>query len=365
MKVECLQSKIAKAVGQVERATGKNLALPILNTILIIASQKTLKLRATNLSLGIEIDLPAKVEKEGVVAVPGSILGSALNSFPKEDKINLELVGQNLLVKTKNNEILIKSFPPEDFPTIPIVSGKSWEIPSESLIEGLKSVYYSGATSDIKPEIASVYIYPQEDKLIFVATDSFRLAEKKIFIKKAANIMPIIIPLKNAIEIIKLLADVSENIKINFTKNQISLSYPGFYLTSRIIDGIFPDYTQIIPKEFKTEAIVLKQDLIDALKLANIFSDKFNQINLLIKPKEKIFEISSKNADIGENKTKIAATLSGDDITLSFNQRYLLDCFQSIPEDSIVLRFNESNKPAVVSGGGNNSFLYLIMPMNR
>ena len=118
-------------------------------------------------------------------------------------------------------------------------------------------------------------------------------------------------------------------------------------------------------RSYKTEAIVLKQDLIDALKLSNVFSDKFNQINLIIKPKEKIFELSSKNADVGENKTKIATTVSGEDITLSFNQKYLVDCFQSIPEDSIVLRFNESNKPAVVSGGGNNSFLYLIMPMNR
>ncbi|HXK35330.1 MAG TPA: DNA polymerase III subunit beta [Candidatus Paceibacterota bacterium] len=365
MKIECLFSKISKAVNQVERGVGKNLTLPILNSILIITSGKVVKLRSTNLSLGVEIEVPAKIETEGVVAVPGNILTNTLNSFRGEDKVFLELVGQNLLVRTKNNEILIKSFPHDDFPTIPIVSGKSWEIPSEKFIDGLRSVFYSGAISDIKPEISSVYIYPSDDRIIFVATDSFRLAEKKIIIKKSIDLPSIIIPLKNITEIIKLLSDNKEILKITSSKNQISFSSPGFYLTSRIIDGVFPDYTQIIPKEFKTEAIVLKQDLLDALKLANVFSDKFNQIKLNLKPKEKVFEISSQNNDIGENKTKITTTTTGEDITLNFNQKYLIDCFQSIPEDSIILRFNEANKPVIISGGGNNSFLYLIMPMNR
>ena len=205
----------------------------------------------------------------------------------------------NLLIKTKKNKIKLKGQPHEDFPTIPMVSGNSFEIESKKLIEGIKSVYYSSSVSDIKPEISSVFIYTKEDNLVFVATDSFRLAEKKIKIKNIEEITGILIPFKNIPEILRIFGDVGGNVKVCFNKNQISFSSDGIYLTSRVIDGIFPDYRQIIPKEFKTEVVVLKQDLLNALKLSNIFSDKFNQINLIINPKEKIFELSSSNNDSG------------------------------------------------------------------
>jgi DNA polymerase-3 subunit beta len=132
-----------------------------------------------------------------------------------------------------------------------------------------------------------------------------------------------------------------------------------------VIDGVFPDYRQIIPKEAKTEAVVLKQDLFNALKLSNIFSDKFNQVNLTIKPKEKIFELSSTNNDIGENKTYLEAALSGGNTELSFNYKYFFDLFQSINADSISIKLNQTSKPLVVSGVSDHSFIYLIMPMNR
>ena len=139
----------------------------------------------------------------------------------------------------------------------------------------------------------------------------------------------------------------------------------GIYLTSRVIDGSFPDYKQIVPKEFKTEVVVLKQDLLNALKLSNIFSDKFNQVNLLINPAKKIFELSSSNNDIGENKTYLDATLSGEEVQLGFNYKYFFDCFQSINSDSVSIRTNGAQKPIIVSGVSDNSFIYLIMPMNR
>ena len=158
---------------------------------------------------------------------------------------------------------------------------------------------------------------------------------------------------------------IQGEIKILFNKNQISFSSNNVYLTSRVIDGIFPDYAQIIPKEFKTECVVLKQDLLNALKLSNIFSDKFNQVNLKIKPKEKVFELSSQNNEIGENKTYLDAAVSGEEVEVSFNYKYFIDCLQSINSDSVSIKFNQSVKPMVISGVSDNSFLYLIMPMNR
>ena len=365
MKLECEIDKIKNGILQVERITGKNLTLPVLSSILFIAKNKSLKLRATNLSLGVEIEIPAKIEKEGIIAVSGSTLAGIFSNIFQNENIYIEGESGNLLIKTKKSEIKVKGQVYDDFPTIPIVDGKIFEIESKKLVDGIKSVYYSSSVSDIKPEISSVYIYSKEDSLIFVSTDSFRLAEKKIKIKGIEEISGILIPYKNISEILRIFGDVQDTVKVCFNKNQISFYSDNIYLTSRIIDGVFPDYCQIIPKEFKVEAIVLKQDLLNALKISNLFSDKFNQINLKILQKEKIFELSSANNDIGENRTYLDAVISGEDAVLGFNYKYFLDCLQSINTDSIIIKLNQSSKPMVISGNSDNSFTYLIMPMNR
>jgi DNA polymerase-3 subunit beta len=365
MKIECSVEKIKNAISLAERITGKNLTLPVLSSILLNASGKSLKLRSTNLSLGIEIEIPAKIEEEGILAISGAVLGAVFSNISPSENVHLENKEGNLLVKTKKSQIRLKSQPHEDFPTIPVVSGNVFEIESKKIIEGIKSVYYSSSVSDIKPEISSVYIYTNGDSLVFVSTDSFRLAEKKIKIKGVEEIQGIIIPYKNITEILKVFGDFSGMIKVCFNKNQISFSGENIYLTSRIIDGIFPDYRQIIPKNTLTDVVVLKQDLLNALKLSNIFSDKFNQVNLNIISKEKIFELSSSNNDVGENKTQLDAVINGEDIELGFNYKYFLDCFQSVNTDSVSIKFSGSGSPIVISPVSDTSFTYLIMPMNK
>ena len=365
MKLECSIEKIKNAISQVERTTGKNLTLPILSSVLLIASGKSLKLRSTNLSLGVEIEIPVKIEKEGTLAISGSVLNSIFSNVSQNENVLLEEKDANLLIKTKKTQIKLKSQPHEDFPTIPTVTGTSFEIESKKLIEGIKSVYYSSSVSDIKPEISSVFMYTNNDNLVFVSTDSFRLAEKKIKTKGVPEILGILIPFKNVAEILKIFGEIQGMIKVCFNKNQISFSSENIYLTSRIIDGIFPDYRQIIPKNFTTETVVLKQDLLNALKLSNVFSDKFNQVGLKILPKEKVFELSSSNNDIGENKTYLDAIINGENIELSFNYKYFLDCFVSIMTDSVSLKLSGNSKPIVINPVSDPSFTYLIMPMNK
>src|SRR3989344_1073451 len=270
MKLECSIEKIKNAILKVDKVTGKNLTLPALDSVLLICSGKSLKLRATNLSLGVEIEIPAKISKDGTVLVKGEVLSNIFGNLYQESQVSLESINNNLSLKTNNNNILIKCQPFDDFPTIPSVSGNSLKIPAKKFIDGIRSVYYSSAISDIKPEISSVYIYPEDDNLIFVATDSFRLAEKKIKTKQTHDFDGILIPFKNISEIIKLFGDVDEDLSVSLTKNLISISGGNIYLTSRIIDGNFPDYKQIIPKNHTTEATVLKQDLLNSLKIANI-----------------------------------------------------------------------------------------------
>lgn len=365
MKIECSIDKIKKALSSVDRVTGKNLTLPVLSSILWVAENNNLKLRATNLNLGVEISIPAKIEKEGIIAVKGDILSSLFSNIQDDHSVKFELIENNLSIKTKRNSILLKSIPSDDFPTIPIIKGEEIIIPNNKFIDGIKSVYYSSAISEIKPEIGSVYIYPEDDMLVFVATDSFRLAEKKVRIKQKLSFNGILIPFKNIIEIIKILDGINDDLKITIQKNQISFSLNNIYLTSRIIDGSFPDYKQIIPKIPTTKIIVLKQDLLSSLRVSNIFSDKFNQITLNINPKKKIFEIESRNSDIGENKSLVEGALSGEDVSANFNYKYVLDCFQSIDNDSLSLELSGNNKAMIIKGIGDPSFLYLVMPMNR
>jgi len=163
----------------------------------------------------------------------------------------------------------------------------------------------------------------------------------------------------------RIFDDVDDDIKIYLIKNQIAFEYDNIYLTSRVIDGNFPDYQQLIPKEFTTEITLLKDDFMNSLKVSNLFSDKFNKITLSIKTEKKVFEIVSKNKDVGENITKVDCVLSGDDVEISFNQKYIMDCFQSINSDSLVLRFNGLNKPLVIKSTPDTGFTYLVMPMNK
>lgn len=365
MKIECEIEKIKNAILLTEKITGKNLTLPVLSAILIEAKNKKVKFKAMNLNLGIEIEIPAKVEQEGTLAINGSSLASVFSNINQKEHVYLEEQEGNLLIKTKKNKIKLKGVAFDDFPSIPVVSGENFTIEAKKIIEGIKSVYYSASVSDIKPEISSVYIYSNEDNLVFVATDSFRLAEKKIKTKKNINLPGLLIPFKNINEILRVFGESKGEVDVCFNKNQVSFSEDGVYLTSRVIDGVYPDYRQIIPKESKTEITSLKQDLLNALKISNIFSDKFNQLSLNVDMEKKIFELASSNNDIGENNTYIDSVLKGEDVSLFFNYKYLLDCFPSLSTDSVLIKINGNSKPIIISSLNDNTFTYLIMPMNK
>ena len=365
MKIECSIDKIKNALTTVSRLTGKNLTLPVLSSVLWSVENNNLILRATNLNIGIEIKIKTKTEESGVFAVKNEILFNFFQNIPNEQNVVFENNGDSLKIKTKTNSTIIKTTPHEDFPTIPKVVGDSFLINSQRFIDGLKSVYYSSSISEIKPEIGSVYIYPQDDTLVYVATDTFRLAEKRIKIKQNLVFDGVLIPYKNITEIIKVFDSLDGDLKITLQKNQISIESDGIYLTSRVVDGVFPDYKQIIPKESKTEIVVLKQDLIQALKISNVFSDKFNQISFCVKTKENVFKIDSKNIDTGENSSYITSTIKGEDVDVFFNYKYVIDCFQSTTADSLILKLDGPNKPMIIKQVGDQSFLYLVMPMNK
>ncbi len=365
MHLTCNRELLQKYVAYADKITGKSLSLPILSSILLSTNNKSLIIRATNLEVGVEFQIPIEIKTEGSVALPGALLSNILSTINDEEIVTISSVGGVCKITTKTKNLTIKGFIPDDFPTIPIIKeGESFSIQIDKFIKGVKSVIVSAAISDIKPEIASVYIAQNQDYLVFTATDSFRLAEKKI--KHINNLsQSIIIPIKNIIEIIRIFEGSNEEVVFMVNKNQISCVGKSIYITSRVINGVYPDYEQIIPKTHTTEVVILKQDLINTIKLSNLFSDKFNKITFTINPEQKICTISTKNTEIGEIESYVTTTISGEPVEISLNGKHVFDCLNSIEKDSIILEFNGPNKPVVIRGLGDQSFTYLTMPLTR
>ena len=364
MKVECVKLNLKDALLIAERFTGKQLSLPVLRYVLFIATEKLLKIRATNLDIGIEIEIPAQVEKEGVIAIPADTLGSFLSNLTHEKNVNIEQVGEHLTLAGASYSTLIKGYGYEDFPTLPFVNkGTLIEIDIQTLLGAFRATEYATATTDVKPEFSSIYCYTDEQSLVFVASNSSRLAEKKIPLKKILEPISILIPGKNVVEIIRALENMTGMVQIYATKNQLSFHTEHMHITTRLVDGVFPDYRQLIPKQFSTEAIILKQEIIDRLKLTTVFSGKLQQVRLKIYPSEKLIEIESRSDEIGETTQQIDATLKGDDVEMLLNQRFLSDVFNHINTDSVSLLSNGSNKPLIIRGIGDHTFTYLVMPL--
>ncbi len=197
MIATCLLEKLSNAVGKIEKLATKQAGLPILAGILIVVKEGVIVLRATNLHVGAEITIAAQTKEDGIVVIDAQVLQRTLSSLGKEKKVSLALKDGNIVLETEKTNLLIKAYAPDDFPTLPRdIQGVKFVIPVEKFLNGVESVYYSASRSDIKPEISSVYIYEEGGDIIFVATDSFRLAEKKIQIKDIPEFDGVLIPVK-------------------------------------------------------------------------------------------------------------------------------------------------------------------------
>lgn len=366
MKIEIIKEKFLDAITQVERVAGKHVSLPILSYVVLEAKEGGVIIKATNLDVGVEISVAAKILENGVVAVSGSLMKAFLSNTGQDKTITLETNDNVCKITSGQSEATFNTMSADDFPVIPkVTDGKSFVINSKEIVLGLKSVVWSSAVSTIKPELSSVYIYEENGELVFVATDSFRLAERKIKAKNVKGFDPILIPFKNSLEIVRTFENFNGDLEIVISKNQLSITTENIHLSSRVVDGNFPDYRQIMPKEFGTKATILKSDLINALKLSSLFSNSFNQLSISFDPSNKSIILSTKNSDVGESKQIIKGVVEGDEITMSFNHRYVLDCLSVMESESVILKIAGQGKPMIMMPSNNISFNYLVMSMNR
>ena len=367
MKATCNGEKLKNAIALADRMTGKASTLPALHSLLIVAEKNKLTITATNLSIGVALQIPAVIEEEGKVLVKGDVLVSVCSNLSGDGDVMLALENDNMTLATKRTKTIVKSMLTDEFPQLPAVEGDTFTIPAGILREGIRSVYFSAAITDIKPEIASIFLYSDADTIVFVATDSFRLAEKKIACKGLPEISKILIPFKNIADMLRVLDSFDEGhiIEISYNRNQIALRSQALFLTSRLIDGGFPPYQMILPKEEKTKVVILKQELLQTLRLSTIFADKFFQVQFSVDPVSGSVVVDSKNSDVGSAISTMDAAIQGEPIDVSFNLKYFLDVFQAIQGDSVVLSFTAPNKAFTIKSVQDPSFLYLMMPTNR
>lgn len=365
MNISTTKEQLLRAVSLAERITGKKESLPILSCVLLEASGKQLTVRATNLEAGIEVAIPATVEDTGVLAIPASVISQVIRSVG--DSVTLKEKDGNLSLESRGSKNLIKAVPHEEFPSLTSpTKSKAFPVSRKDLLLALQSVVYAASPSMIRPELGSVYLVFDGGALTSVATDSFRLAEKKTPRATKKESGELLIPLKHANELVYILEHLDgDEVSVVVDEAQCTLSGGGVRFVSRLVEGNFPNYQEIIPKSLTTQATLLKSDLVEMLRKARIFSGGEQQIGFHLYPKRKIFSATARSAEVGEMSDTIDAALSGEDLDINFHIGYLADCLPSIHADSVILGFAGVGKPLVIKSASDASFTYLVMPLNR
>jgi DNA polymerase-3 subunit beta len=366
MNISIEKKEFSEAVHKVSRfAERKSGTLPILSSILIVANNEGIKMRATNLETGIDLKIKGKCTTEGVVAIPATILQQIASSLTQDGTVTLEHSGDIISIISGNSKSIIKTIPYEDFPSIPFPENPKNRIvlPGTLLKNLFTSIASCASTSTVRPELSSVYMSIEGGVLTAVATDSFRLAEKKIPLQNKGTQGKFLIPAKNTVDIAQVLPD--EDIIVSFDEHQCAFVTPEGMLVSRLTNAVYPDYRQIIPKESIVEAVVLRKDFETALKRTVIFSDTFQKIRISFNPKKNTFSFFAKNTDIGEASETLNANISGSALDLSFNHRYLSAALSLTTAESVSLTAAGIGRPLIIKGVGDTSLLYLVSPMNQ
>ena len=374
LKIYSLQENLKQGLLLVGHIAGKNINLPILNNILIKAKESEIKLIATNLEVGIVNTVRGRVEVGGAFTVNSKIISDCVGLLPNK-KVGLSQKNGELLVECENYFAKIKGQSAEEFPLIPEVNGNNFfSAPAEEVRAAIAQVIFATLASENRLELSGVLFVFSAEGLTLAATDGYRLAEKKIKIKSNnPEEKRIIVPAKTLQELLRILStntggDVEEKKEIKFclSENQILFTHGSTELVSRLIEGQYPDYQQIIPTTHKTSVLVDRQELIRAVKMASLFSKTgINDINLDFPAGKNQAVISSVSGQTGENITNLAAKVAGDENSVVVNYRYLLEGLNNIQQETIKLEIIDGNTPCLIGAERDQSYLYIIMPIKQ
>jgi len=373
MKLSCTQANFNKGLSITEKAVSKISTLPILGNILLETDKGRLKLSATDLEIGIIYWLGAQVQAQGSITVPARLLSSFVNSLPNK-KINIFSRGANLSLKCESFKANIKGLNAKDFPLIPKIKEKPLvSLPIPLLCRAFSQVTPAVAISQTRPEISGISICFDSQEIRVAATDSYRLAEKKIQNKnKIDRPTSIIVPSRTIYELIRIFSEQEGDVDIILSENQALFRLDNTHLVSRLIEGQYPDYQQIIPKQSKTQALAATSELLSVIKSASLFAGRTDEIKLFFQRSgnNSFLEVRAESDEKGSNLSRLKIKLNGLTNEITFNYRYLLDGLHNILTDFVCLNINDDKAPAVlkpfVEAGKrpkDKDYLYLIMPI--
>jgi len=367
MKITVLKNNLKNSLDALSRIVGENASLPILKNVLIKTEGGKINMVSTDLETAIIKTVAGKIMEDGQITVPFSVFNSVINNIQSE-RIDIENKGVNILVKTDSYEAKIQGMNYEEFPIIPKIGDKEEfiEIKGDILKESIVSVMSAAQISELRPEISGVMMDVDGETIKFVATDSFRLAEKTIYGSEFTNNFErgfkMIIPLKPAQEIVRIITD-KDSFRIYSDESQIMVKNDDITLITRLIDGKFPEYAPIIPKNVTTSVEISRNELSGALKLVSSFSPKNNEVVFKIVPDQKMVEVYSADSLLGENKYMIPAKITGESLNVSFNWRFILDGLKNMDSETVTIGLQGDVKPSVIKWPQDNSYIYIVMPI--
>ncbi len=367
MNLILIKNNLKEGLGIVERASSENPNLPVLKNVLLETEGDGVKLSATNLEIGVTCMVPAKILEKGKTTLPASVLSGLINNI-QNDRITLETKGDKLEIKTDNYSASIQTINPEEFPIIPKIKNTNQfiSLKNGAFKEGLSQVVVSTQQTDLRPELNGVLLDFSIDSVRLASTDSFRLSEKTLPTNQIETnhqgAFKILIPLKTTQELLRILKD-DEVVKIIHDQNQVLFETPRFSVISRLIEGNFPDYSAIVPQKFETQVLVEHSELVNALKLAGVFSSRVSEIKVKVPADKKNLEIFSSEQMVGENNYLLPGKIQGSAKEISFNWRYVLDGLKALGGNEVFWGINEDNKPALLKNPKDDSYFYVLMPI--
>lgn len=375
MKIACLQENLNFGLQNTGHLVNKNINLPILNNVLIEAKNGSLNLSSTNLEIGVSCVVRCKTDVEGAFSVDARLFSEYVGLLPKET-VNIELLKDDFLkISCPNSETKIKGMPADDFPVIPKIEKTTpFSLNINEFKKAISQVIFAFSGSETRPEIGGVLMSfnkIEKNKLFLVGTDSYRLAERSVELAKNIEEKQVIVPLKTLQEVLRILNNFkdqpnsAENLEIYISDNQILFTANGIELISRLVEGQYPDYRQIIPQNAKTKVIAPVQELLKAVKKVALFAKTgIFDINLIFEA-QKGLTLRTVNSQLGESKADVDVEFTGETNETTLNYRYLLDGLNNIDASEIEIGLIDNNLPCLLRPKGAAGYLYIVMPIKQ
>jgi DNA polymerase-3 subunit beta len=373
MNVSCLQEHLAKGLGIVGRAVATRSTLPITANVLLATDEGRLKLAATNLEIALSCWIGAQIEEEGSITVPARLLGDFVNSLPSE-KIEMTLAprARQLKLACARNTATIGGMDAEDFPPIPAVQdGGSIELDPQALHAAISQVVFAAATDDSRPVLTGIDMAIEGDQLTFAAADGFRLSVRHLQIPKAvAERVEVIVPRTALAELNRLLPEETEpvHMTLNATRTQALFRLKNVELVAQLIQGTFPNYSQLIPDSHTSRAVIDVNDFLRETRIASIFArDGSGIVRLQFTAGEDVapgkLTISARAEEIGDNVGEVDAAVEGEASKIAFNGKYLQDYLQVLEGGRVALEMDGPSKQGVFKPIGDETYVHVVMPM--